>query len=134
MIRKSFTSMGRVSQKYSPIAALKAAPKSYFQSGFRNWTNAFASGSLISMSSITRGFAEATKKSKSVIELASVEQWEQLLATQDQAYCIDFYADWCGPCRQLVPLLIEKVEKLETTSSSPIILVKVNVDNFPEIA
>ena len=133
MIRKSFSSLGRISQKYSPVAALKNTQKT-LHFGLRTWGNTFAAGSLLSMNAIQRGFAEAQKKSNTVIELASIEQWEKLLQTPDQAYCIDFYADWCGPCRQLVPLLIEKVEKLSTATTSPIILVKVNVDNFPEIA
>ena len=73
MIRKSFTQIGRVSQKYSPLAALKSTPKTMFRFGNSNWVNAFTTGSLISMSGISRGFAEAVKKSKSVVELASIE-------------------------------------------------------------
>ncbi len=39
---------------------------------------------------------------------------------------VDFYADWCGPCRMLAPVL-EKVE-------SDIKVVKVNIDEFEDIA
>ena len=45
---------------------------------------------------------------------------------------IDFYADWCEPCKQLSPLLEKIVSKEE--NQNKIILAKVNVDKVGEIA
>lgn len=42
---------------------------------------------------------------------------------------MDLYADWCGPCKQLTPRLIERIQK-----SGKAKLVKVNIDTCPQIA
>ena len=42
---------------------------------------------------------------------------------------LDFYADWCGPCQMVSPIVHEIAEE------NPNILVgKINVDNEPELA
>ena len=38
---------------------------------------------------------------------------------------VDFYADWCGPCKMLGQVL-ETIEEID--------ILKVNVDEFPELA
>lgn len=43
---------------------------------------------------------------------------------------VDFYADWCGPCRQVSPILKELAAKYK----DEIIVYKVNVDNEKELA
>jgi thioredoxin 1 len=42
---------------------------------------------------------------------------------------VDFYADWCGPCKE-VPAILKKVKK----EVKGVRIVKVNVDNNPFIA
>ena len=42
---------------------------------------------------------------------------------------LDFYADWCGPCRMVSPIVDEIAQE-----RTDIVVGKVNVDNEPELA
>ena len=51
------------------------------------------------------------------------------IANADRPLLLDFYADWCGPCRMVSPI-IEEIAKEHPELS----VGKVNVDNEPELA
>ena len=61
------------------------------------------------------------------MEIKNEEEFNNFI-NKDYAL-VDFYADWCGPCKMLSPI----VESL-ATSRSNINVAKVNVDNNSEIA
>ena len=43
---------------------------------------------------------------------------------------IDFYADWCGPCRRVAPIM----EKLAEEYEGRLVVYKINVDQEKELA
>ena len=54
-----------------------------------------------------------------------IERYPDSFAYQDKLPCIiDFYADWCGPCKKVAPIMEEMAQKYE----DEIIVYKVNVD------
>ena len=57
------------------------------------------------------------------------EEFEKDIKTSDKTVLIDFYADWCGPCKMIAPIIEE------ISNENPDILVcKVNVDTARELA
>jgi thioredoxin len=47
-----------------------------------------------------------------------------------QPVLVDFWAPWCGPCKQLTPV----IEKVVKAAGGKVRLVKMNIDEHPEIA
>ena len=54
----------------------------------------------------------------------------QEVVQSDLPVLVDFYADWCGPCRMLSPVVHELAEKYR----GRVKMVKVNVDQAPGLA
>ena len=56
--------------------------------------------------------------------LAQSDNFDELI--KNDLVLVDFFANWCGPCKMLIPIL----EELSKTYN----VVKVNVDEFEELA
>ena len=56
------------------------------------------------------------------------ENFEAEVLKGDKLTLVDFWAEWCGPCKQIAPSLDEISEELDGKMS----LAKVNIDENPE--
>ena len=63
-----------------------------------------------------------------IIEVNS-ENFENEVLKSEKIVLIDFYAEWCGPCQMLSPI-VEQV----ANENDNIKVVKINVDNAQDIA
>ena len=57
------------------------------------------------------------------------EEKEFEVLTKEGLVLVDFYADWCGPCQMLSPILEELAKK-----NKELKIVKINVDDFQQLA
>lgn len=55
---------------------------------------------------------------------------KEVLQQSQELLLVDFYADWCGPCQTLAPILDRVVAELEGKVS----LYKINVDKHPQLS
>lgn len=64
--------------------------------------------------------------------MKAIENNQQFTAVlgEGKPIVLDFYADWCGPCQTLLPI----VEKLSTEYDGKVEVRKVNVDQNNELA
>lgn len=72
-----------------------------------------------------------TKGEEMSVHVKSVDDFQERVYDNpsSQVTIVDFYADWCGPCKVLSPTLDEIGQEYE----GQVNVVKVDVDKFPEL-
>ena len=78
-----------------------------------------------------RNKVEISNEEEKRMEILSVTSanFEKEVINSDKTVLIDFYADWCGPCKAYSPI-VESV----ASENEDIKVVKINVDNAQDIA
>ena len=65
-----------------------------------------------------------------ITEISDAKSWEINVIHSDMPVFVDFWAQWCGPCRMVGPA----VEQLSKILDGKVKIAKVNVDENQEIA
>lgn len=61
---------------------------------------------------------------------ATNENFEEEVLKYDGVVLVDFWAEWCGPCKMLLPI----IDDIASEVSEDVKIVKVNVDECGEVA
>lgn len=70
------------------------------------------------------------RRPEPVIAVETPDEFRSRVLKSDKPVLVDFYADWCGPCRRLAPT----IESLAEEFAGRVKFVKINVDKGPELA
>jgi thioredoxin 1 len=63
-------------------------------------------------------------------EIIRQDVFEEKVLEADKPVLVDFYADWCGPCKMMIPVL----DELSAEKADELTIYKINVDENPDIA
>lgn len=64
------------------------------------------------------------------VKTVNSDNFEKEVLRSDKPVVVDFYADWCGPCKMAGPIL----DKLADEFKGKIKVVKINIDESQELA
>ena len=56
--------------------------------------------------------------------------FDELVIKSDKPVVVDFWAEWCGPCRMIAPI----IEEISHEYEGKAVVVKCDVDNSPGVA
>ena len=91
----------------------------------------FIALSIVSCKNNTNDKAQAQTQNSIVTSIDNVEQLNKIIEiSNERLLIIEFYADWCPPCKELAPIL----EKIAKEKSETVAIYKIDIDRHRELS
>ena len=87
--------------------------------------------SIVSCKNNTNEKAQAQTQNSIVTNIDNLEQLNKIIQiSNDRLLILEFYADWCPPCKELAPIL----EKIAKEKSETVAIYKIDIDRHRELS
>ena len=83
---------------------------------------------IINNNNDNNGEKQPKAETESVVKKINESNFKEKVLENNKKVVVDFYADWCGPCRILSPIVAEVAKEREDVE-----FVKINVDTSPNL-
>jgi thioredoxin 1 len=60
----------------------------------------------------------------------STDTFDEVIGSSAEPVVVDFWAEWCGPCKMIAPIL----DEIATEQQGKLRVAKINVDEAPDVA
>lgn len=70
------------------------------------------------------------KEDTNMVRKINSDEFKELLSTSEKPMIVDFYANWCVPCKMMAPVVSQVAEENRET----ILVAKIDIEENPDIA